>query len=308
MTTQEMEAKRLEAVAEQKLQKSKAILPNIFFVISFISLAISGLSGNIPMIIVSVIALVGFYVWKNHYESKAKAAYDGFNQMFKENLVVASLSEIMKVYSFKPDEHFSREVLYAAHIFNFDTVSGNDLLEAEYKGYRFEQCDLHLQEEYTTTDDEGNETTHYRTTFKGRLMVIDYDVFTNEPVYVTDRGGRIKDKALMKEMSDKRVVHTESAEFNSRFKVTSDSAVDALRVLTPHMITGILEANDRLKVAVNFSFKNDKIYFAWGNGSDLMEADKSGRKTVEEQKLQIQSDIKAITDFLDSFPLRTLKQ
>jgi hypothetical protein len=139
-------------------------------------------------------------------------------------------------------------------------------------------------------------------------MVIDYDVFTNEPVYVIDRGGRIKDKDLMKETSDKRVVHTESSEFNSRFKVTSDSAVDALRVLTPHMITGILEANDRLKVAVKFAFKNDKIYFAWGNGSDLMEADTTGTKTIEEQKLQIQSDIKAITDFLDSFPLRTLKQ
>jgi hypothetical protein len=307
MTIEEMEKLRQEAVNEQKTQQGYAILPNILFILSGITLAISALAGNVPLIIVSVIAMIGFYVWKTNYENKAKAAYDSFNKTFKDNLVVASLSEIMKVIKFSPNEHFTRDVLNESRLFDYDRVDGNDLLEAEYKGYHFEQCDLHLEEEYTTTDDDGHETTHYRTTFKGRLMVIDYDVFTNEPVYVIDRGGRVKDKELTKELKDNRVVHTESSEFNSRFKVTSDSAVDALRVLTPHMIAGILEANDRLKVNVKFAFKNDKIYFAWGNGCDLMEADKSGNKTVEQQKVQIQSDIKAITDFLDSFPLRTLK-
>jgi hypothetical protein len=240
----------------------------------------------------------------------------------------------MTVINFEPDETLSGYTIEESSLFSFVKQNGNDLLEAEYKGYHFSQCDTELIDEYTDIDENGHSSKSYRTVFRGRFMIIDYDIFTDEPVRVYERSKRLSEKQLMRELEEDepglpsiggfvagkimsvlspgfekdKPVRTESSEFDSRFMIKTKSPVDALRILTPQMINGILETADRLDGELSFAFKNDKLYFAYENNKDLMEADKAGNKTLSEQKLRIQNEIKIITDFLDTFPLRSLKR
>jgi hypothetical protein len=283
----------------------------------YIGLGVIGVSGILSLI----------------FKRISKTVYNKFNKEFKDNSVRVALSEIMTVINFEPEETYDNGTIDEANLFSFVKKSGNDLLEAEYNGYHFTQCDLELIDEFTKTDKDGDTYKTERTVFKGRFMIIDYDIFTDEPVRVFQRAKKLSERQLMRELEEDepglpsvgefvagkimsvlspgfekdKIIRTESTEFDSRFEIKTKSPVDALRVLTPQMITGILEASDRLKGELRFAFANDKIYFAYENKKDLMEADKSGGKTIAEQKVRIQNEIKVITDFLDTFPLMTTK-
>jgi hypothetical protein len=307
-TIEDLEILHASVKKDIKKQERLKWFPRIFILLNVVMFFRAPYYELFPLMILAIILIIVGVKWLWYYGNNINAINTYFNKVFKENLVVAALSEAMTVISYKPDSCFSADIINESQILHFSKYSGNDLLEAEYNGHRFKQSDLHLLEEYEERDEDGHYHTHYRTCFRGRLMIIDYDIFTDTKVFVMDRGKRLSEEALIREQGQENSIHTESAEFNKRFRIVSSSPVDALRVLTPHMITGILDANDRLGVAINFCFKNDKIYFAWGSGNDPMETDSTGRKTVAEQIIQIKNDIKAITDFLDSFPLRTLKQ
>jgi hypothetical protein len=309
MTIEELEAERVRVMGLIAANSKKARPFMIGVLVGFGCLAIGAITVNFLLIIIGMIAIIRFAFLVVKRSKEMDPIRKSYEAMFKENVVKASLSEVMTVLAYHPAEHFGEELLERTKLFDsFDRCFGNDLLEAEYKGYHFEQCELHLEEEYTETDEQGRKVTRYRTIFKGRLMIIDYDTFSNEPLYLYDRGRRLSEKELLKEVdSTKDVVHTESLEFNSRFKAVSKVPGEALRILTPHMMEAILAANDRLKVKVQFAFFDDKLYFAWGNLKDTMEVSVSSKTTIAEQKARIQDEVKAVTDFLDTFPLKTLK-
>ena len=48
-----------------------------------------------------------------------------------------------------------------------DRYHSEDYISAEYKNIKFEQSDVHIEEEHESTDSEGHTTTTYVTIFKG---------------------------------------------------------------------------------------------------------------------------------------------
>jgi hypothetical protein len=282
---------------------------------------------------VGVIAIIALIIAVCIIKAIRKSIYRKQNKIFKETAVREALAKAMTVIKYEPDSTLSSKTVDEANLFSFVKLKGNDLLEAEYKGHHFSQCDLELIDEFTEYSDNGHAHKVERTIFRGRFMVIDYDTLSNEPVLVRDRYKNLTERQLMDEANESRgevkglggfiaekivsalspgfkkdeIIHTESAQFNSQFKVLCESPVEAFRILTPQMIAGILDTKERLHTEIDFSFKNDKIYIAWEDKKDALEKDKARNKLSEKQLNRIQNDIREITDFFDSFPLKTLK-
>jgi hypothetical protein len=291
------------------------------------------LAENSELLKVGVIAIIALIIVICIIKAIRKSIYRKQNKIFKETVVREALSKAMTVIKYEPDSTLSSKTVDEANLFSFVKLKGNDLLEAEYKGHHFSQCDLELIDEFTEYNDNGHSYKVERTVFRGRFMVIDYDTLSNEPVRVRDRYKNLTERQLMDEANESRgeasslggfiaekivgalspgfrqdeVIHTESAQFNSQFKVLCASPVEAFRILTPQMIAGILDTKERLHTELDLSFKNDKIYLAWEQKKDRLEKDKTGNKLSEKQLSRIQNDIKEITDFFDNFPLKTLK-
>lgn len=243
-------------------------------------------------IIVSVIVLLVFAVAK----APLKQAY---RQAFKVNVVIKGLEEVLPNMTFRPQEKLDEALVRASNLFpKYNDYSGNDYLAANHHGHHFVQSDIHLQEvrEETYHDEEGSLCTRtVRTTlFRGRLMILNYDAISDEPVAVLDRKGG---KPKINEM-----VQTELDDFNQRFTIKASDPTDALRILTPQVLEGIVLARGKVGCPLNLSFKDDKLYLAIENGDSFEAAE--GDATLSEQRQRVTSDIQAMLDLVDTLYLK----
>lgn len=269
-----------------------ALLVAGFFVLAVPLIETFGEIGLYGYVIVSVIVLLVFSIAK----APVKAAY---KRAFKEQVVIKGLEEVLPDMDFRPQEKLDETLVRAANLFpNYNDYSGNDYLAADYHGHHFVQSDVHLQEarDETYPDEDGNlcVRTVYTTLFRGRLMILDYDAISDEPVAVLDRkGGTPK----INEM-----IQTELDVFNQKFYIRSSNPTDALRILTPPVLEGIVLARGKVGCPLNLSFKDDRLYVAMENGDSFEAAE--GDATLSEQRRRVTSDIQAMLDLFDTLYLK----
>jgi hypothetical protein len=297
------------------------ILGGGMFAFGFLPLAAAGcigggtiedeglVGGSFALMFIGCIAIVIGTFMKAAWKQK----FAEFNKIFKNNVVLSLLAEKMEIISYTPDEDMRKEEMDRSNLFReYNVHNGNDLLEANYNGIHFRMCDTKHIYQYTTYDNDDKPTTHNIDRFKGRLMIIDYDAFCDTPVYVCEHTIDMLNKASPYSLDDSEVtmLTTESPEFDKRFYVKCESQTDALRLLTPQVITGILDARKRFDVYIHnmrLAFKDDKLYITLYSDKDFMEAAEMNGITVTEQREYIIKQISYITDLLDMLYLREVK-
>jgi hypothetical protein len=226
-----------------------------------------------------------------------------YNEGFKRDFVTAELSKVFDNLQYKPNERFSGGEIAGLDLFDhIDRIGGSDLIEASYKGTRFSQSDLTVQEVWTESEEDDNghtrEVERSRDVFRGRVMKFNFaDAFRGETRVVSrDFGGaRVPGPEWQS-------VETELAEFGQRFRVFARDPLDAMAALTPQMIEGIYYLERAVNVPVAFYFKGNSMYAFLTLGHDPFEA--SVKKTLLEARTQLSRDIKLITDFLDTMYFR----
>ncbi len=245
--------------------------------------------------ILAVGILIVFWIKK----APVKARY---RKAFKEGVVTKGLESVFKNMDFRQNEMLDEAVVKAAELFpHYDIYSGNDYLAAEYNGHQFVQSDIKLQqkrEESYWDDGELKRRIVYDILFDGRLMVFDYDAISDEPVAVYDRQGT--------KPRDTETVKTELDSFNQRFYIEAKSPTDALRILTPQVLEGMVLTSDKLGYPIHLSFREDKLYVALACG-DAFEA-AGGDKTLAEQRRRVMVDINAILYLIDTLYLKNQSQ
>lgn len=222
-----------------------------------------------------------------------------YQETFKEAIVRTGLESVLQNLDFRPNETLDHAVVQSTELFSdYDHYSGNDYLEADYRGRHFIQSDIHLQKEKEETyfDQEGNLQTRtvYVTVFQGRLMIFDYDAISNEPVAVYDRGG--------KKPGSKVAIQTELDAFNQLFYISADDANAALRILTPQVLEGIVLTRNKIDCPLYLSFRNDKLYIAMMNGDSFEAA--GGDVTLSEQRNRVTHDIEAMLALVETLYLK----
>ena len=216
---------------------------------------------------------------------------------FKENIVKAELSKVFDNLQYEPNGKLDSATLRGIDFFKtYDLMGGNDLIAAEYKGMRFEQCDLRVEKEHVTETDKGKEV-EWSDVFRGRAMRFDFAEKFRGRVQVVKRNfDSAKVTSWLR--GNWQSVETEFAAFNDHFEVFALDPPDAMAVLTPQMIEGIFYLNNALNAPMAFYFTDNRMFAFISMKREVFDA--SGKHTLLEERELIRKDIKLITTFLDT--------
>ena len=281
--TGELERKRIKAQTIGNIIKLLEGLTSIACAVAFISGA--AMIGVVAVIVLAVIALI--------YKVTIKPMVDDYKLSFKDAVVKPALEEFLSDLDYRPTESIPYPDILASRLFPAHTeCSGNDLIKAKYRDLSFTQSNVTMLDEREVMGDPENggvTTTEKVVVFSGTLMMMDFDAFSDEPVAVRRRSGR----------PGKNDILTESDAFNKLFRIDAKDAVSALRILTPPVLEGFINASEKLKCPLEAAFRNDKPYITPANG-DTLEANETGTRTINEQRKRIKTEMQDILSVVDN--------
>ena len=281
--TGELERKRIKAQTIGNITKLLEGLTSIACAVAFISGA--AMIGVVAVIVLAVIALI--------YKVTIKPMVDDYKLSFKDAVVKPALEEFLSDLDYRPTESIPYPDILASRLFPAHTeCSGNDLIKAKYRDLSFTQSNVTMLDEREVMGDPENggvTTTEKVVVFSGTLMMMDFDAFSDEPVAVRRRSGK----------PGKNDILTESDAFNKLFRIDAKDAVSALRILTPPVLEGFINASEKLKCPLEAAFRNDKLYITLANG-DTLEANETGTRTINEQRERIKTEMQDILSVVDN--------
>ena len=281
--TGELERKRIKAQTIGNIIKLLEGLTSIACAVAFISGA--AMIGVVAVIVLAVIALI--------YKVTIKPMVDDYKLSFKDAVVKPALEEFLSDLDYRPTESIPYPDILASRLFPAHTeCSGNDLIKAKYRDLSFTQSNVTMLDEREVMGDPENggvTTTEKVVVFSGTLMMMDFDAFSDEPVAVRRRSGK----------PGKNDILTESDAFNKLFRIDAKDAVSALRILTPPVLEGFINASEKLKCPLEAAFRNDKLYITLANG-DTLEANETGTHTINEQRERIKTEMQDILSVVDN--------
>ena len=281
--TGELERKRIKAQTIGNIIKLLEGLTSIACAVAFISGA--AMIGVVAVIVLAVIALI--------YKVTIKPMVDDYKLSFKDAVVKPALEEFLSDLDYRPTESIPYPDILASRLFPAHTeCSGNDLIKAKYRDLSFTQSNVTMLDEREVMGDPENggvTTTEKVVVFSGTLMMMDFDAFSDEPVAVRRRSGK----------PGKNDILTESDAFNKLFRIDAKDAVSALRILTPPVLEGFINASEKLKCPLEAAFRNDKLYITLANG-DTLEANENGTRTINEQRERIKTEMQDILSVVDN--------
>jgi hypothetical protein len=303
----ELEAARLEVL---KKGGKHLVLGRMFFILALLSGFSIMLGFGVPFffegtkwefilplvwIFGSLALCIVYGLLGNKQSKKYMEILSPYNEKYKMEFLPAILAERFdKLLAYEPAHGFDREVVKDAGIFpSFEMITTNDYIRAEHGGLLFEFCDLLLQREVESTNDDSISKS-IETAFQGIFIIASFDHFSDTPLLIRAGGG-------------KGNFTTESDAFNAQFSMDTDDPVGALRILTPQMMEHILIIKNRLGGSVNLCFKNDKIYFCTSRNKDTLEIALDVTQPIAVARKQVDNDISFILEVVGLLNARNLK-
>ena len=227
-----------------------------------------------------------------------------FKLAYKNTFVLQSLKSVFDDLEYNPERGFDYNVINnTGMMYMGDRYSSNDYVKGKYKNINVEQADVHIEEQVTTTDSDGNTTTHYETLFMGQWMIFDFNKSFSANLQVCGKGFYNAKRGNWGSSLKYKKVEMEDAEFNKMFRVYAVDAHEAFYILTPSLMGRIKKLSNSIKGSLLLCFIDNKLHIGISNNKDAFEA--SVFKKLDESKIidSIASEIKLITNFVDELNL-----
>ena len=290
----------------EELEKIRNEVKNtyILWICIFVGLGLLGVIITIytgmvfVLFFIIIIGLILFVISTNKKRRK-------FVLAFKDYFVLKSLKSTFTDLTYEPERGIPRsEIADTQMMYMGDRYTSNDYISGKYKNIEFHQSDVHIEEEDTTTDADGNTSTTYITIFRGRWMVFDFNKEFKSNIQVCQKGfGNNRIGSLFSKNKYKKV-EMESQEFNKKFTVYAQSDHEAFYILTPSLMEKITNLVNNSKGKVLLCFIDNKLHIGLYDNKDSFEPG-SVFKAIDENKVNenIAKDIKTITNFVDYLSL-----
>ena len=225
-----------------------------------------------------------------------------FYAAYKKYFVESALLKVFPGCSYEFQNGISRERIAETGMMNTgDIFRSEDLVKGEYKGLKFEQSDMIIQEE--SRDSDGNTTT--TTIFSGRYAIFDIKRTFDFRLGVVGKGFQAAQFRRLNKGVKFRKIQTESVEFQKRFRVYAEDGFEAFYLLDPAFIARVDKLGEAYKNRVALFFVNGELHIAVNDNKNSFEPS-SYRKPLDEKSEveKIEKDIKLITDIVDSLKLK----
>ena len=221
---------------------------------------------------------------------------------FKNKFVLKSLEKKFTDLVYEPNRGIPHSTIAATKMMRMgDRYHSEDYVSAKYKDIKFEQSDVHIEEEYQTTDSDGHTTTHYVTIFRGRWMIFDFNKEFKANVQISQKGfSNSKVNTFWGKKEDLfKKVSMESEEFNKKFNVYAQNEHDAFYIITPP-----LRLAEKNKGKLLFCFIDNKLHIGIYDNKDSFEPGSVFKQINEEETLnKISEEIETITQFVEELNL-----
>lgn len=223
---------------------------------------------------------------------------------FKETFVLESLKSVFTDLVYEPERGLEPSIIRNTGMMNMgDRYSSNDYISGKYKNIEVNQADIHIEEEYETTDEEGNTTRSWETIFRGRWMVFDFNKVFKANIQVCQKGfGNSIVNNWGTKIKYKKVL-MENQIFNSKFKTYAQNEHEAFYILTPSLMERIIDLSNSVYGKLLFCFVDSKLHIGVQNNKDSFEHGIYTKIDEEKIRKEISQDIKLITDFVDKLNL-----
>lgn len=221
-----------------------------------------------------------------------RKVFRDFDDHFRDQF----MAKLLEGYNYKYNRnHYISASVYSKIGFTStgDDYSGQDLLEIEIpnkdgepSGCWLRICDLHITEEHTYTDNDGNIHTETETIYSGAFG---YVLFKEEFKCALGLDALPNVRGLKR-------LKLEDIEFNKQFRIHSTDQLEALRILTPDMMQKLLALNKKAKrLAVMLQYDALSLGFA----KNLFEPTKKGAKNLAERYLPLYDDISILVKIVE---------
>lgn len=306
-----MEFQELEAVRQKYAKKLKIFLATglIIFAIAMI-LAMGTMiftGGDFPSGFNALPATISFFFLAiltavvaaivTHSDAIA------YKKLYKTYFVERVLNSFFTGLYYEHQQGMPKSVLASTGMINTgDVYKSNDFTSGKYKDVAFSQADVEIQEEHT--DSDGN--TSYDTIFKGRWMVFDFPKPFTFRLQIVQKwfGASKKLRKDARTMHKIERIHTESIDFDKKFKIYAEDGFEAYYILDPAFISHIEDLSNAHKGKLLLCFIDNRLHVGINDYSDAFEPPNPLRKIDEATELaKIHHDIKTITDFVDYLKL-----
>lgn len=230
-----------------------------------------------------------------------------FRRKFKNEFVLKSLENKFTNLFYSPDKGIPYSTIAETKMMNMgDRYHSEDYISAEYKNIKFEQSDVHIEEEHESRDSDGNTTTTYETIFKGRWMIFDFNKEFKANVQISQKGfGNSKVKRFFGKKEELfKKVSMESETFNKMFNVFAQNEHDAFYIITPSLMERIERLAEKNKGKLLFCFINNRLHIGIYDGKNSFEPGSVFKQINEEEMMKkISGEIETITQFVDELNL-----
>ena len=218
--------------------------------------------------------------------------FSDFDAKFRDRF----MAKLLEGYSYKYSRnHYISEAIYSRLGFTStgDDYDGQDLLEIEIpnkdgepSGCWLRICDLHITEEHTYTDKDGNTHTETETIYSGAFG---YVVFKEEFKCALGLDAMPSAKGLKR-------IKLEDIEFNKKFHLLSTDQLETLRILTPDMMQKVMALDKRVRrLAVMLQRNAMSIGFA----KNLFEPTRKEKKSLAEMYLPLYDDVEILVKIVE---------
>ena len=223
---------------------------------------------------------------------------------FKETFVLKSLKTIFTDLIYEPEKGLDESIIRDTKMMYMgDRYSSNDYISGKYKNINVIQADVHIEEEHTSTDSDGNTTTTWITIFKGRWMIFDFNKYFKANIQISQKGfGNSKLSNWGSKIKYKKIM-LEDQEFNNSFKTYAQDEHEAFYILTPSLMEKIKKLTNNISGKLLFCFIDNKLHIGLQNNKDSFEHGIFTRIDEEKVTNEISQDIKLITNFIDELSL-----
>ena len=223
---------------------------------------------------------------------------------FKDAYVLKSLQQVFDNLEYHPEMGLDYSVIANTEMMYMgDRYTSNDYISGSYKNINVVQADVHIEEEETTTDSDGNTSTYWVTLFLGRWMIFDFNKTFKANVQVCQKGfGNNRVNTLFSKTKYQKV-SMEDQDFNNHYRTYAQNEHDAFYILTPSLMEKIKSVTSKVDGKLLLCFIDNKLHVGLQNGKDSFEPS-IWKKINEAEVLEsISKDIKLITQFVDELNL-----
>lgn len=271
----------------------------------------SGATVSVPLIIAAVVIYFLCVLILSKILNKLKI---NLKEFVGEHVLKEILSERIEILEYSPNGNPDKKFLRSLGVLpGFDNVYSSDYVRGMYKGNEIVYCDLKLEEEYETTDSDGNREHETVTVFRGQLVsLVLGKPLEDKKLSISERANKRKPSGFMRNAFEtvagtlgikinEHVVSLENEAFNNQFEVKTNDEEFAFYILTPHFMESIVKADMLANGKTNICFGGNRASISMHNGRDAFELGKKmyNQKRLEETRQNMRNDLNTILSIID---------